>query len=207
MNDTIMSPIGRILMNHLPEYYADINESRIICQTEGMEFDSLESASAAVLSQRFVDSATWGLQRWEKELGIAASAGQPFEQRRAVIWSRMRGTGTIRSESIKVVAGAYTNGEVEVLENFSESTIILKFVSVLGIPPNIADITETLRSLIPAHLLIKYEYIYTTWGDIEAAPVFTWSDLEDRSITFQEWSIFDPFSLVLTSLGLTGSDQ
>ncbi|WP_042170619.1 putative phage tail protein [Paenibacillus gorillae] len=207
MNDTVESPIGKILMNHLLEFYADIKESRIICQTEGTEFDSLESASAGLLSQRFVDSATWGLQRWEKELGIAVTAGQPFEQRRAVIWSRMRGTGTVRTESIKVVAGAYTNGEVEVLENFSESTITLKFVSVLGIPPNIADLTETLRSLIPAHLFIRFEYIYTTWGNIEAAPEFTWSDLKDRNITFQEWSVVDPFSLVLTSLGLTGSDH
>ncbi|GGG81716.1 putative phage tail protein [Paenibacillus radicis (ex Gao et al. 2016)] len=176
MNDTVVSPIGKVLLNHLPQYYEDVRESRIICQTEGVELDSLESASAGVLSQRFVDSATWGLQRWEKELGIAASASQPLEQRRAVIRSRIRGAGTVRGQLIKSVAEAYYGGMVDVSVKSEQYQVIVRFVSKVGVPPNLDDLKAAIDEIIPSHLTVKYAFRYLLIKDINL--LLTLNELE-----------------------------
>ena len=39
---------------------------------------------------------------------------------------------------------------------------MIKFVSVLGIPPNIDDLTAAINEIKPAHLDFSYEYLFRT---------------------------------------------
>lgn len=112
----VTSPKGQTLLGYLPSYYEEINEFLILAQTEGVEFDDILAAREEAFVQHFVDTATWGLARWEKELGITPFAGQPYDQRRSVIRSKTRGTGTVTISLIKSIAEAYANGDVTVTE-------------------------------------------------------------------------------------------
>ncbi|MDQ0063564.1 hypothetical protein J2T14_005786 [Paenibacillus harenae] len=159
--------MGREWLGHLPSFYEVIKEFRLLAEAEGEELDSLVTAIDAGFNQRFIDSATWGLARWERELGIKPSAGQPYDQRRAVIRSKLRGTGTVTARLIKSVAEAYSNGVVEVAEDYAGYKVTVTFVSTLGVPPNLADLEKVIRGVLPAHLRIEYMFIYITFGELE----------------------------------------
>ena len=57
----------------------------------------------------------------------------------------------------------------------------IKFVGTVGIPPNMDDLTQTLRDILPAHLEWTYVYIFNTWS---AAGALTWGQASTR--TWQE---------------------
>ena len=102
------------MMGELPSFYESILEMRVIAQAEGDQVDQLRADIADQLEQRFVSTVTWDLPAWEEELGIVPSAGQPIEQRRSVVSSKMRGYGKFSGRLLKTVAEAYANGEVNV---------------------------------------------------------------------------------------------
>lgn len=111
-----VSEIDRAMHDYLPLYYADISVADNVIAQEAAEVAALNTAIYDVLDQFYVDTATWGLARWERIFGIATDEAKPIEQRRSVIKSRMRGAGTATRALIDTVAEAYDNGEVEVTE-------------------------------------------------------------------------------------------
>ena len=47
---------------------------------KGRELDALYQALNSAADQFFVRTATWGLERWEMELGIPTDRNKPIEQ-------------------------------------------------------------------------------------------------------------------------------
>lgn len=133
------------------------------------------------LNQFFVDTSTYTLERWEKDLGIPVNNSKPDDYRRSVIKSKLRGSGTITVSLIKNVSESFTNGEVEVIEQPSLYSFTIKFVGTIGIPPNLEDLQNAIEEIKPAHLAIVYEMIYNTHGFISG---FTHSHLS--SYTHQQ---------------------
>ncbi|MGC4378411.1 YmfQ family protein [Fictibacillus sp. Mic-4] len=149
--------------SYLPNYYEEIREANTIIDVESMAIEQLNSDIQDVLNQFFVDTATWGLANWESLCGIPTDESKPYDQRRSVIKSKIRGIGTVTVSLIKNVAESYANGGVTVTEDSENYTIKVKFVGKLGIPPNIDDIKNVLREIIPAHLVITYEFTFLTY--------------------------------------------
>jgi Uncharacterised protein conserved in bacteria (DUF2313) len=172
--------INRAMYDYLPSYYEDIREARAIIDAESAQFEQLHADIADVLAQFFVDTATWGLANWERICGIPVDESKPIDQRRSVIKSKLRGIGTVTVDLIKNVAEAYYNGEVEVTEQPSLYTVKIKFVSKLGVPPNLADIQNALREIIPAHLAIDFEFSYLLIRDVHN--VMTLSQLQATTL-------------------------
>jgi hypothetical protein len=160
--------IQRDMFDYLPKEYEDYRESHAIIVTEAAEFESLNDEIADVLAQFFVDTATWGLANWERLVNVTVDESKPIDQRRSVIKSKLRGVGTVTVGLIKNVAESYSNGEVAVTESASTYTISIKFVGKLGVPPNMADIQQALRDIIPAHLAINYEFTYVLYDELKA---------------------------------------
>lgn len=107
--------------------------------------------------QLSVDTATWALDVYEREYGIVTEQNKPIEERRSVVKSKMRGSGKLTSTQIKIVADAFTNGDVSV--SF-DGKIQIYFTSVIGTPPNLDDIKKALEEVKPAHLAINYTFRY-----------------------------------------------
>lgn len=114
--------------------------------------------------QLFIDTATWALDLYEKELNIKTDLSKPYDERRALIKSKWRGTGKFDKELIEIVALAYENGIVE--PQFSNSTINIKYTDVGGIPPNFQDFEAVLEELKPAHLALTFEFAYTRYEEL-----------------------------------------
>ena len=116
------------------------------------------------VNQISIDSATWGLTVYEKELGITTNINKPLDDRRSVIISKFRGSGNVTAAQIKLVADSYTNGDVEVT---LADGISIEFTSVFGVPANMDDLKKALREIIPAHLQINYTFRFVTYKDIK----------------------------------------
>ena len=172
--------IERDMFDYMPREYENCRESRAIVKTEAAEFEALNDAIDDVLAQFSFDTATWGLSHWERICGIPIDESKPVEQRRSVIKSKLRGIGTVTVALIKNVAESWYNGEVEVTEQPSLYTVKIKFVSKLGVPPNLADIENALREIIPAHLAINFEFSYLLIKDVHN--VMTLSQLEATTL-------------------------
>lgn len=179
------------LSQYLPDYYQNIREFQTLIGAENEEVEQLQITMDEVLEQFYVDTATWGLFFWERICGIPTDESKPIDQRRSVIKSKLRGIGTVTVALIKNVAESWYNGEVEVTEQPSLYTVKIKFVGKLGVPPNLADIQNALREIIPAHLAINYEFTYLRWDELDSYG-WTWDELDAKSLTWDELEVYKP---------------
>lgn len=166
------------LMEYLPMYYRNSNLMKNIQNAFSKEIGIINYLIDDILSQLFVDTATWGLDLWEKELGINTDISKTYEHRREIIKAKIRGTGTVTKQMLKNVALAYTNAEVDVIEKPNDSSFIVKFISVKGIPKNIKALIETIETIKPAHLNYSFEYTYSWWDN---ARNLIWSKVNNYS--------------------------
>jgi len=126
----------------------------------------LWSENGGVLDQYFVSTATWGLDLWETELGMSVDPTKPVQSRREQINAKLRGTGTTTRQMLIDTAAAFSGGEVDVIEYPAEYRFVVKFVGILGIPPNMSGFIQMLEQIKPAHLTYSFEYTYTTWANL-----------------------------------------
>lgn len=176
--------IGQEMLNMLPAYYAAEN-TRAVLDTKGKEFDTLKALLLFIIAQLFVPTASgassWGLDRWEAELDLPTVAGKPDDERRSRILSKLRGMGTVTVNLIKVIAEAYDNGQIDIIDHPEDYYFIVKFISALGVPPNLDDVMDALEEAKPAHLDIVYEYRYLLIREIDG--VMTINQIQTHNLT------------------------
>ena len=146
------------LINKLPSFYEnDIVKS--IQNALGVEADSINNTVEDTLNQFFVSNATYGLDNWEKMLGISKN-NFDIQTRRENIKAKMRSRGTTSIDVIKNICEAYSNGEVEVVVNHEDYSFIIKFVGSIGIPQAFEELDKTIENIKPCHLAHSYEFTY-----------------------------------------------
>jgi len=59
------------MLEYLPPYYETSRVIRALMEAEGLELDKLRQALDETLNQFFVNTATFGLNKWEEELGVS----------------------------------------------------------------------------------------------------------------------------------------
>ncbi len=164
------------MFSFLPRYYETSRVMQADMNAKGAELDQLFAALDETLQQFFVRTATWGLERWERELGITTDLSKPLDQRRAVVESKLRGSGKFSGRLVKSVAEAYDGGTVDVSFQPAEWSFTIKFVDTLGIPPNLNDLKAVIDEIKPAHLAVVYEFSYLLIREIHN--VLTLNEIE-----------------------------
>lgn len=171
-----------------------------IFDAEGVVIDNKESLVNEVRLQASVDTATWGLEIFEKELGIPKNPSKTIAERRSLIKSKMRGFGKADIALIKLVAESFENGEISVeygpvvysydtnrAENFNPPyTIKIRFIDSRGIPTNIDDLISMINEVKPAHIRAEYLFKFLTWDELEAQNL-TWDELDALNLTWEEF--------------------
>ncbi|GIN71121.1 hypothetical protein J14TS2_15960 [Bacillus sp. J14TS2] len=141
----------------------------------GKQLDKTIDQLSDLLDQTYIDMSTWSLEIWEEEYGLPNGTGKPTSERRSSIKAKKIGIGTVTKDLIKAVSEAWYGGQIEVLENYAEYEIGIKFTSNLGVPSNLDDVREALLEIIPAHLTIKFYFSYVL---IEEVSRLTLEELE-----------------------------
>lgn len=165
------SALGKEMLGFLPGYYASSRVMRSLLDAEGIELDELRQALDETLAQFFVDTATWGLERWESDLDIATDASKPLDQRRSLVKSKLRGTGTVTVALMRSVAESFDNGAIEVTQQPALYKVAIRFVDTIGLPPNMDDIKAALEAIVPAHLVVTYSFRYLTVNEVNGQTI------------------------------------
>lgn len=155
------------LMQHMPKYYRDIVEIEELQKAIDLQLDELDIMSNEVLKQFFIYTATWSLPIWERIFGLTVGdTTSNLKERRENIISKLRSYGTTTKEMIARVAKAFTNGEIEVIEDNPNYSFTIKFTSIVGIPDNLENFKKVVATIKPAHLNFNVEFRYNTHNQI-----------------------------------------
>ena len=126
-----------------------------------IEENILNECIESTLNQFYVDSATYGLDYWEKMLGISKNIFS-IQTRRENIKAKMRSRGTTNIEVIKNICEAYSNGIVEIIVNHSDYSFVVDFVGSIGMPQAFEELDKTINEIKPCHLAHSYKFNYIT---------------------------------------------
>lgn len=148
------------LINELPSFY-DNTITKPIQDSLGVEADILREEIENIFDQLFVESATYGLDYWERMLGIGKN-NFDYQTKRENIKSKMRSRGTTTIEAIKNICEAYSNGIVEVVVDHANYSFTIDFVGTIGVPKAFVELDKTIEEIKPAHLAHNYKFNYNT---------------------------------------------
>jgi len=171
------------MVRYLPVYERKSPVFIVVLTAYDREFRNTEQQLEIVNRNIFLDTAIETLYIYERDLGIRTINSLRYDQRREQISSRYRASfDQTTEETIKSVAAAYSNGDVEINKTDVPGVYEIKFVSMKGIPNNMAGLMQALDIVLPAHLAFEYTYTYNpwdflkdqTWGGVRR---FTWDEL------------------------------
>jgi hypothetical protein len=145
------------LEKYLPPFITASKSIRSVEDSTAQELGRVSFYLEDLRKQLNVQTASWGLTLWEKELGMAIDNTKTNEFRRENIKAKFRGTGTVTKQMLQDVALAFTNAEVDILEYPIEYRVVLKFLGVFGIPDNMAGLINAMELIKPAHLLYSFD--------------------------------------------------
>lgn len=150
------------LIDLLPHRHSASSYTVEIQQAISRYAEKLLKEKDAILAQLTVATATWGLELWERELGIPTEAEKPYSLRRSRVNSKLRSQGVTTIAMIKNIAESFSNGIVDIIEHPEVYQFDVKFVGTLGRPPNMEDLTAAIEEIKPAHLAYRYIFLYVT---------------------------------------------
>ncbi|MGL5436610.1 MAG: putative phage tail protein [Lachnospiraceae bacterium] len=175
------------LIKLLPDYYEHNETMQLLQSILSQKTEQLEDQLSDSISECFITTASAMLARYEAIFGLDINIKKTDAFRIERITAKLSGAGTTTKAMIQDVASRYSNGDVEVFEGNPNSIFTIKFVGMLGIPANMADLRLTIEEIKPAHLAVEYEYVYNTWDDVQkltwsAAAAYTWDEIRTVGI-------------------------
>ena len=130
-----------------------------------IEENILNECIESTLNQFYVDSATYGLDYWEKMLGISKNIFS-IQTRRENIKAKMRSRGTTSIEVIKNICEAYSNGIVEINVDHNNYSFEIVFISTIGVPLSFEELDRVINEIKPCHLAHSYKFNYNTHSNL-----------------------------------------
>ena len=152
-----------MIKRYLPSFIVKGNIIKDIFESQQAEVDLLNNNIQDLIDNLFVETATWGLESFEKKYNIPIDLDDTLENRRSRILAKMVSKGQpFTKETIEAIANQFTNGSVEVIEHLESDYFTVKFVSAKGIPPKIQDVYDAINEVKASWLDIDYEFIFNT---------------------------------------------
>ena len=173
------------MLNYLPPYEKKSVIFNAILNAYDKEFRALEQELDVVDRNMSLNTSIELLHIHERDLAIRNVEGLGYDQRREQISSRYRSSFDQTTEdTIKNVASAYGNGEVDVNKTLVPGVYEIKFIGV-GIPNNLDGLKQALDIIIPAHLGIDYVFTFSPWEDLKTR---TWGEVATENWNeLREW--------------------
>jgi hypothetical protein len=172
------------LLVYLPPFYNGVLEMEQLLASEDAEFNEAAGFNVWLVDQSTITRADENrISEWEKLLQIAPMG--TLEQRRMMVIATLRGKGKLNEAKIKQIVESFT-GDTDAEVTFANSTLRVRIL-----PPDngeiflFPDVERTLLPLIPAHIRLKVERWYCTWGDIKSNKT-DWQAVYDDFTTWND---------------------
>ena len=156
------------LTQYVPKRYWGSDEiQKLIYEKLTNRLNWLEGIFEEIVNNAYIkDMNEEALSKIEKEFKIKSTTDMTLEDRKIFLLSILRGIGVTNVERLKNIAKSHECGDIEVIQNYSSYSIIIKFVSILGIPKRLDDLKKAIERVIPCHLGVSYEFKYNTLNDL-----------------------------------------
>lgn len=143
------------LIDKLPYFYADCPATQNIQGSFNDEIETLYSKVDSTKDQLYVNSATWGLELWEKFAGITKTGGS-LQDRRLKVVSKLTAKRTTTLQAMQELCKSYVK-DIEVQEIAREYRIFInlteKTESDIPREYNLNDLDSSIWEIKPAHLV------------------------------------------------------
>ncbi|WP_315168663.1 putative phage tail protein [Metaclostridioides mangenotii] len=120
------------------------------------ELELLRNVKQDTFNQFFVDTATWGLDHWEKMLCIKTNTKLNDKTRRSNIKAKMRGRGTTTIQVLKSICEAYVKSNTTVTEHAKEFYFTLDFIVNNTDYNTLLELDKFINQIKPCHLYHKF---------------------------------------------------
>lgn len=164
------------MLRNLPTAYRTDPWILALCGAVQGLLEGLGRETEALPVQIRLAELTWQLPVEERLAGLRPRPGASLEDRRSAVIAKWRSGGPVTLAQIQAVADTWRNGVVDV--GFDGSTITVTFVGELGIPEDLNGLKSALEMTIPAHLALRYEFRYRTWGELAGR---TWGSMAQHT--------------------------
>lgn len=163
------------LENLVPDHVKEIEEFKVIYNTENLLFDKQYADIEKVKSDIFIVSASKeAIERREKFIGIKGQG--VLEQRKSFLISLNRKGNKLSEISIKNITNAITGSDC-IVTFFASDELVnpeqgFGYLRVQVLSPDVQknyryeDIARALRPLIPSHIKLAVIKYFATWDDI-----------------------------------------
>lgn len=176
----------RSIVEHMPHYIANSEVANNICSPIDIEIIKAELLIAEYTKQFVISTATFTLSRYEEQYNLPINPlGITIEERRSRVKAKMRSQGAVTKQMIRNVINSWTNAEIDIIEDYANYSVTIKFIDTVGIPSNVNDIYKAIDEIKPAHLNFIYEFKYNTVKDVRLKN-WTVKELADKSKTVKQ---------------------
>lgn len=103
---------------------------------------------------------------YERFMELDYKNGWSLQDRKDRIIYTLLSKNIFTTHVLKEQAKIFTNGEIEVIENYGNYSFTIKFTSVVGIPQNLDNFKNFIYINKPAHLNFKIEFRYNTHNQV-----------------------------------------
>ena len=143
------------LLSYLPWYERESEVFKEILKTEEIEFDKLKLKLGDLEEQFFVDTATWGLSIYEKELGLPVEPDIDIRIRRGLIKAKtMMQPPSSKRKVVSILKSFVETAEIEEAFDEYRFNVILKTLDTVG--DKIQYIHWVVEEFKPTHM----DYIF-----------------------------------------------
>lgn len=123
---------------------------------------------------------------WEKWFELSLQPDWTLSDRVDRLIYTFNSRGFFTPKFLKKQARIFTNGEIDIIEEYSKYHFVIQFTSMIGTPPNIENFREMVNVNKPAHLTYEIKYRYRTWGELkpytwETLKAYTWEEARSRA--------------------------
>ena len=178
------------LTQYVPKrYWENDDVQKFIYEKLSKRLNWLEGIFEEIVNNAYIkDMNEESLSKLEKEFKMKPTNDMTLEDRKTFLLSILRGVGVTNVEKLKNIAKTYECGDIEVIQNYSGYSIIIKFVSILGIPKRLNDLKKAIEKVIPCHLGISYEFKYNILNDLTP---YTLQEFVTKGLTLEDLSSGD----------------
>lgn len=152
------------ILKYMPPVVQNIKEMAALAAIEQPFFDRAWAGARQVLLEQFLSKAgSYGLERWEKMLGIVVRDGMSLEERRMVVMLRLAEHLPFTLERLRESFDIATMGGDYSLE-LDEQEFRLRLRLALTAKRHLPVMLEVLRRIAPANLEIDLQLLYNTYA-------------------------------------------
>ena len=103
---------------------------------------------------------------YERFMELDYKNGWSLQDRKDRIIYTLLSKNIFTPQVLKEQAKIFTNGEIEIIEDYGNYSFTIKFTSVVGIPKNLDNFKNFIYINKPAHLNFKIEFRYNTHNQV-----------------------------------------